>query len=148
MFGFFNVKDCLYILNFQSIWRLRCGVMTTRSFLLFTSRLWRASSSASRLVSTREKMINWLVSQHLTTNRHWLSNSVFVTEGQILPSAGLDTSLQQYGTEVASTELVQTLLSDLELGSEVSAEILARYSGGKESIISIAFSILGQQSQG
>ena len=48
----------------------------------------------------------------------------------------------------ATPELVQTLLSDLELGSEVSAEILQRYSGGKESIISIAFSILGQQSQG
>ena len=99
-------------------------------------------------MSTREKMINWLVSQHLTTNRHWLSNSVFVTEGQILPSAGLDSSLHQYQTEVASTELVHTLLSDLELGSEVSAEILKRYSGGKESIISIAFSILGHQSQG
>ena len=99
-------------------------------------------------MSTREKMVNWLVSQHLTTNRHWLSNSVFVTEGEMLPSAGLDSSLQQYQTEVATPELVQTLLSDLELSSEVSREILQRYSGGKESIISIAFSILGEQSQG
>ena len=31
-----------------------------------------------RTVSQREKIINWLVSQHLTTNRHWLTNSVFV----------------------------------------------------------------------
>ena len=31
-----------------------------------------------RAVSHREKIINWLVSQHLTTNRHWLTNSVFV----------------------------------------------------------------------
>ena len=31
-----------------------------------------------RSLSLREKIINWLVSQHLTTNRHWLTNSVFV----------------------------------------------------------------------
>ena len=31
-----------------------------------------------RSVSHREKIINWLVSQHLTSNRHWLTNSVFV----------------------------------------------------------------------
>lgn len=31
-------------------------------------------SAASR----REKLLNWLVSQHLTSNKHWLTNSVFV----------------------------------------------------------------------
>ena len=68
--------------------------------------------------TSREKMINWLVSQHLTTHRHWLTNSVFVTEGEMLPTARpqLTTrpdSLKQYETEVATPELVQTLLSDL-----------------------------------
>ena len=31
-----------------------------------------------RSVSHREKIINWMVSQHLTSNSHWLTNSVFV----------------------------------------------------------------------
>ena len=26
----------------------------------------------------REKLLNWLISQHLTSNKHWLTNSVFV----------------------------------------------------------------------
>ena len=28
--------------------------------------------------SRREKLLNWLVSQHLTSNKYWLTNSVFV----------------------------------------------------------------------
>ena len=31
-----------------------------------------------KTVSRREKLLNWLVSQHLTSNKHWLTNSVFV----------------------------------------------------------------------
>ena len=81
--------------------------------LMLTAVFRRGKSATSR-----EKMINWLVSQHLTTHRHWLTNSVFVTEGEMLPTARpqlttrLD-SLKQYETEVATPELVQTLLSDL-----------------------------------
>ena len=32
----------------------------------------------SKTVSRREKLVSWLVSQHLTSNKHWLTNSVFV----------------------------------------------------------------------
>ena len=28
--------------------------------------------------SKKEKLLNWLVSEHLTSNKHWLTNSVFV----------------------------------------------------------------------
>ena len=67
--------------------------------------------------SNREKVINWLVSQHLTSSRHWLTNSVFVSEAEILPRPQLEakvgSNLKQYETEVATPELVQTLLSDL-----------------------------------
>ena len=101
-----------------------------------------------RSLSSREKIINWLVSQHLTTNRHWLSNSVFVTEGEMLPNPRGNTSLNQYETEVATPELVETLLADLKLSPKVSREIIQRYSGGKESIISIALSILANQCRG
>ena len=37
-----------------------------------------------RSVSHREKIINWLVSQHLTSNSHWLTNSVFVRYWSLL----------------------------------------------------------------
>ena len=75
-------------------------------------------------------------------------------------------NLKQYETEVATPELVGTLLSDLgrhcsvmisslsteycivpgiESSSEVAQEIISRYSVKKQSIISIAFSILAHQ---
>ena len=31
-----------------------------------------------RSLSQREKIVNWLICQHLTSNRYWLTNSVFV----------------------------------------------------------------------
>ena len=46
--------------------------------LAFTGDLEGVTTRQKGAASKREKLLNWLVSQHLTSNKHWLTNSVFV----------------------------------------------------------------------
>ena len=46
--------------------------------LAFTGDLEGSTGGQKSAASKREKLLNWLVSQHLTSNKHWLTNSVFV----------------------------------------------------------------------
>jgi len=61
------------------------------------------------------KVVNWLISEHLAQNQNWLTNSVFVTEGEIeekisvpgvLISSQLGARCKQYETEVVSGDTV------------------------------------------
>ena len=75
----------------------------------------------------RERLINWLVSEHLTRNKFWLTNSVLVTEADIetvqqsREQPRYEARLQQYDTEVVTSETILQILSSL--GFNPSSEI-------------------------
>ena len=75
----------------------------------------------------RERLINWLISEHLTRNKFWLTNSVLVTEADIetvhqsRDQPRYEARLQQYDTEVVTSETILQILSSL--GFNPSSEI-------------------------